>query len=65
MDGVVTVVVVVVAVVGAASVVLRRLEMLIDLGSCRGEELRFVLGGLRGSWGAVGGRPLGIIDGDE
>jgi hypothetical protein len=43
---------------------LRRLDMLMDLGSCRGEVDGCVLGGLRGSCGA-GGRPLGIIDGEE
>jgi hypothetical protein len=43
---------------------LRRLDMLMDLGSCRGEVDGCVLGGLRGSCGA-GGRPLGIMDGEE
>jgi hypothetical protein len=43
---------------------LRRLDMLMDLGSCRGEVDGCVLGGLRGSCGA-GGRPLGITEEEE
>jgi hypothetical protein len=45
----------------AALLLLRRLERLMDLGSCRGEADACVLGGLRGSCGAAAaGRPLGI-----
>ena len=58
---------VVVVVVGVEeSVVLSRLEMLMDLGSWRGEVLRCVVGGLRGSCGAADGRPLVIVaEGEE
>jgi hypothetical protein len=55
----------VVVVVGSALLLLlRRLEMLMDLGSCLGDADACVLGGLRGSCGA-GGRPLGIAEGEE
>jgi len=52
----------VVVVVVADSVVLSRLEMLMDLGSCRGDALSCVLGGLRGRCGAAtAGRLLGVV----
>jgi hypothetical protein len=56
--GVVVVVGVVIIVVVLLVSELRRLEMLIDLGSWRGEPLACMLGGLRGTCGGNKERPL-------